>query len=155
MTLWEASSTSDNATPKCTIWGGEEEEEKAYLGFSRRRDVGVYSAPRLLVSVRDGEEHAAAPRGGLGRDRDGEVVVERVGHEGLGEAAHVGVRAEAVGGVALEARDEGDGGGEGHADQLRQVQGGQRRAFCRQRRRKQNGWHRDRASQSPQLIINY
>lgn len=76
----------------------------------------------FLVGVCDGEEHPPLARGGFSGDGDGEVVVEGVGDEGLGEAAHVGVGAEAVGGVTLKARDEGDGGRQGDADQLRQVQ---------------------------------
>lgn len=85
-----------------------------------------------MVSVCDGEQHAAVLRGRFSRDRDGEVVVERVGDEGLCEAAHVGVRAEAVGGVTLETCDEGDGGREGDADQLRQVQVSLRAAVCKE-----------------------
>ena len=75
-----------------------------------------------LEGVGDGEEDAAALRGGLGRHRHGEVTVEGIGEEGTGQTAHVGVRAEAVGGVTLVAGDEGDGGGERDANQLRQVQ---------------------------------
>lgn len=76
----------------------------------------------LLVGVGDGEQHSSAPRGGLGRDGDGEVVVEGVRDERLGEAAHVGAGSEAVGGVPLEPGHEGDGGRQRHPDQLRQVQ---------------------------------
>ena len=85
-----------------------------------------------MVSVCDGEQHAALPCCRFSRDRDGEVVVERVRDERLCEAAHVGVRAEAVGGVTLETCDEGDGGREGDADQLRQVQVSLRAAVCKE-----------------------
>lgn len=50
------------------------------------------------------------------RDDDGEVPVERLRHEGLGEAADVGVRPEVVGRETLIAGGEGDGGREGDAD---------------------------------------
>lgn len=90
---------------------------------------GCSSTPELtrcptyrLQLVRDGEEHAAALRGGLDRDTDGKVREEGVRDVSLGGPAHHGVGAEAVGREGLEARDEGDGGRERDADQLRQVQ---------------------------------
>lgn len=85
----------------------------------------------LLVCICNGEQHTTTPCGGFSCDCDGKVIVERVGDEGLCEAAHVGVWAKAVGGVALEARDKGDGGRKGNADQLCQVQGSLRTTVCK------------------------
>lgn len=96
----------------------------------------------FLIGIGYGEQHAAAPRGGLRHDGDGKVAVEGVGDERPREAAHVGVRPEAVGGVTLEARDEGDGRREGDADQLRQVQGPLRAALCGKQR-----WRREKPRQ--------
>ena len=95
------------------------------INKKRHRPVGLneIKMPYFLISIRNGEQHATVPRGGFSYDSDGEVIVERVGDERLCEAADVGVRSEAVGGVALETRDEGDGWREGNADQLREVQG--------------------------------
>jgi len=75
----------------------------------------------FLGGVCDGEQHPPLPCDGFSDDCDGEVVEEGVGNEGLGEAAHVGVGAEAVGGVTLKAQDEGNRGRQGDADQLCQV----------------------------------
>ena len=94
-------------------------------------ELNTITMTYFLISICDGEQHASTPRGGFGDDRDGEVVVERVGDEWLSEAAHVGVRSEAVGRVTLEPGDEGDGGREGDADQLREVQGSLGAALCR------------------------
>lgn len=62
----------------------------------------------LLVSICNCKQHASAVGGWFSSDGDGKVVVKWVGDEGLCEAAHVGVRAEAVGRVTLESSDEGD-----------------------------------------------
>ena len=94
-------------------------------------ELKAISVTYFLISICDGEQHATTPGGGFGDDRDGEVFVERVGHEWLGGAAHVGLRSEAVRRVPLEAGDEGDGGREGDADQVREVEGSQGTALCR------------------------
>lgn len=138
MTLWEPSSTSDNAIPKCTIWKEEKKKKKQLLVWlvlkkkkKRRRHRRVKIFTHLLESVCNGEQHTTAPRGRFSRDRDGKVIVERVGDERLCEAAHVGVRAEAVGGVPLKTRNKGDRRRKGDADQLRQVQGSLRTTVCK------------------------
>lgn len=87
-------------------------------------------ATDLLVSICNGKQHTTSACGGFRGDCDGKVIIEGVGDERLGEAAHVGVRAEAVGRVTLEARDEGDGRRKRNADQLRQVQVSLRTTFC-------------------------
>lgn len=84
--------------------------------------------PHFLISICDGEQHAPLPGGWFGCDGDGKVPVEGVREEGLSEAAHVGVWAEAVSRVTLKASDKRDGGGQGDADQLRQLQGALRAA---------------------------
>lgn len=94
----------------------------------------------LLQPVCDSEEHAAVLRGRLGGDADGKVVVEGVGDVGCGGAAHCVVGAEAVGRVAFEARDEGDGGRERDADQLRQVQDSLRTLACQQTQSGSSFW---------------
>lgn len=86
----------------------------------------------LLVSICNGKQHATTPCGRFSCNCDGKVIVEWVRDERLCEAADVGVRAEAVGGVTLETRYKGDGGRKGDADQLRQVQGSLRTALCKE-----------------------
>lgn len=75
----------------------------------------------LLKGVGDGEQDPSAASGGLGCDDNGKVAEERVGDEGTREAAYVSIRPEAVCREALETSDEGDGGGQGHSNELCEV----------------------------------
>ena len=91
----------------------------------------AFDVNHLLVSVCDGEEHTPAACGRFSRDCDGKVMVERVRDERLSEPAYVGIRAEAIGRVTLEAGNEGHRRREGNPDQLGQVQGPLRTRICR------------------------
>lgn len=103
-----------------------------YRKTKQYRRVKKISVTHLLVSICNGKQHTTAPCGRFSCNCDGKVIVERVRDEWLCEAAHVGVRAEAVGRVTLETRNKGDGGRKGDADQLRQVQGSMRTALCKE-----------------------
>lgn len=103
--------------------GQPEEHKKMWKTFNclggsktETKSSGAKVSPHFLISISDGEQHAASPRGWISCDCDGEVLIERVGDEGLREAPHVSTWAEAVSGVTLKAGDEGDGGREGNAD---------------------------------------
>lgn len=86
----------------------------------------------LLVGICNGKQHPTMTCGGLSCDRDSKVIEERVGDKRLGEAANVGVRAEAVRRVTLKTGNKGDWRRKGNADQLSQDQDPRRAAVCRE-----------------------
>lgn len=113
------------------MWKEAEIEQRMMDKWSETQRLSYF-----LISICDGEQDTATPRGGFSDDSDCKVIVERVGDEWLCEAAHIGIRSKTVGRVTLEACDEGNGGGQGHADQLCQVQGSLRAAFCKKQNQK-------------------
>ncbi|TNN77300.1 hypothetical protein EYF80_012414 [Liparis tanakae] len=108
--------------------GGQEDLEDQLRGLpaERGRDSRIIVFT-LLLSCSGIISYHQLLNGSLGerehyRDDDGKVPVERPRHEGLSEAADVGVGPEVVGRQALVAGGEGDGGREGDTNQLCQVQ---------------------------------